>query len=87
MKDVFTRLSLTLEKLQEYCFDGASSMSACTNVVRALLKAECPQWLYVCCCNNNLDLVLQEVAKNLNLITEALNVNQGVAVVIGKLHK
>ena len=87
MKDVFTRLSLTLEKFQEYCFDGASCMSGCTNVVRALLKAKCPQWLYVCSCNNNLDLALQEVAKDMNLTTEALNVNQGVAVVIGKLHK
>ena len=35
IKDIFTRLSLLLEKLQCYCFNGASSMSGRINGVQS----------------------------------------------------
>ena len=56
------------------------------NKAQSKLKPECPQSLYIHSCNHALDLVLQEVAKEV-LIAEALNFVQGAAMVIGKLHK
>ena len=53
------------------------------NGIQSKLKTECPQSLYLHCCDHALDLVLQEVAKEVNLIAEALNFIQGVAVFIG----
>ena len=87
IKDGFTNLSLPLEKLSGYCLDRASNMSGLTNGVQPKLNAECPQSLYVYCCNHALELVLQEVTNEANLIAEESNFVQSVAMVIGESHK
>uniref|UniRef100_A0A8C1YNY7 Uncharacterized protein n=1 Tax=Cyprinus carpio TaxID=7962 RepID=A0A8C1YNY7_CYPCA len=87
IKDIFIRLNIPLERLAGYCFDGASNMSGRINGVRAKLKAECPVSLYVHCSNHALDLVLQEVAREVRLIADTLNFVQGVSVVISESAK
>ena len=82
IKDIFLRLNIPLERMQGYCFDGASNMSGHISGVQARLKAECPESLYVHCSNHALDLVLQEVAREVRLIADTLNFVQGVSVVI-----
>lgn len=80
--DLFSGLNLPVERLQGYCFDGAANMSGCYNGVRAKLKALCPGSLYIHCSNHALDLILQDVVKEVRLIADALNFVQSVAVVI-----
>lgn len=87
IKDIFIRLNIPLERLAGYCFDGASNMSGRINGVQAKLKAECPMSLYVHCSNHALDLVLQEVAREVRLIADTLNFVQGVSVVISESAK
>lgn len=57
-------------------------MSGRFSGVQARLKEICPQSLYVHCSNHSLDLVLQEVAREVSLVAEGLNFVQGVAGVI-----
>ncbi len=82
IKDIFCRLNLPLEKLQGYCFDGASNMSGRFSGVQARLKEVCPGSLYVHCSNHALDLALQEVARDVRLVADALNFVQSVATLI-----
>ena len=82
IKDLFLRLNLPLNKLQGYCFDGASNMSGKFSGVQARLGKECPGSLFVHCVNHSLDLVLQEVAREVPLISETLQFVQSVSVVI-----
>ena len=55
--------------------------------MQAKLKEQCPNALYVHCSNHSLDLVLQEVAKEVRLVADTLNFVQGVSVVIGESSK
>ena len=87
IKDIFTRFNLPLKNLQGYCFDGAANMSGLLNGVQAKLKAECPESLYVHCSNHALDLVLQELAKEVDLIADALSFVKDVSVLINESHK
>ena len=82
LKDILLRLNIPIAHLQGYCFDGASNMSGRVSGVQARLKEASPHSLYVHCCNHGLDLVLQEVAREVNLIAEGLNFVQSVAVII-----
>ena len=62
IRDVFLRLNIPIERLQGYCFDGASNMSGRFSGVQARLKELCPESLFVHCANHSLDLVFQEAA-------------------------
>ena len=82
VKDVFICLNLPLERLRGYCFDGAANMSGRINGVQAKLKAANPGSLYTHCSNHALDLVLQEAAKEVRIIADALNFFRSVSVII-----
>ncbi|KAF3840424.1 hypothetical protein F7725_019141, partial [Dissostichus mawsoni] len=82
LKDILLRLNIPIAHLQGYCFDGAANMSGRLSGVQARLKEASPHSLYVHCCNHALDLVLQEVTREVNLIAEGLNFVQSVAVII-----
>ncbi|KAK5851412.1 hypothetical protein PBY51_002209 [Eleginops maclovinus] len=82
IKDVFLRLNIPLEKLQGYCFDGANNMSGRFSGVQARLGGVCPGSLFVHCCNHSLDLVLQEVAREVPLIADTLQFVQSISTVI-----
>ena len=69
-KDVFVRLNLPLERLKGFCFDGAANMSGRISGVQAKLKEQCPNALYVPCSNHSLDLVLQEVAREICVVAD-----------------
>lgn len=82
IKDVLVRLNLPIEKLKGYCFDGANNMSGRFREVQARLKKTCPNSMFVRCTNHSLDLVLQEVAKEVHLVADSLNNVREVPVVI-----
>ena len=82
VKDIFIRLNLPLERLRGYCFDGAANMSGRIHGVQAKLKAANPGSLYIHCSNHALDLVLQEAAKEVRIIADALNFVRNVSVII-----
>lgn len=67
------RLNLPMDWLQGFCFDGASKMSGRFAGARAKLKAQCPTALYVHCSNHALDLILQEVAREVRLVADTLS--------------
>lgn len=73
IQDVLLRLNLPIDRLQGYCFDGASNMSGHLSGVQARLNEKCPDALYVHCANHSLDLVLQEAARDVRLITDVLS--------------
>ena len=87
IKDVFLRLNLPLEKLKGYCFDGASNMSGRFSGVQARLGEVCQGSLFVHCCNHSLDLALQEVAREVPLISETLQFVQSAANIIRESNK
>jgi hypothetical protein len=87
IRDVFVRLNLPLDRLKGFCFDGAANMSGRISGVQAKLKEQCPNALYVHCSNHSLDLVLQEVAKEVRVVADTLNFVRGVSVVIGESSK
>ena len=82
VKDTFIRLNLPQERLRGYCFDGAANMSGRIHGVQAKLKAANPGSLYIHCSNHALDLVLQEAAKEVRIIADALNFVRNVSVII-----
>lgn len=51
-------------------------------VLRVLQREESPHSLYVHCSNYSLDLILPDVAREVNLIAEGLYFVQGVAVLV-----
>ncbi|KAL7406535.1 hypothetical protein ABVT39_021783 [Epinephelus coioides] len=87
IKDVLVRLNLPMEKLKGYCFDGVSNMSGRFMGVHARLKETCPDSMFVHCANHSLDLVLQEVAKEVRLVADTLNFVREVTVVINESAK
>ncbi|KAF3832689.1 hypothetical protein F7725_026354 [Dissostichus mawsoni] len=80
-------LNIPIERLKGYCFDGASNMSGRFSGVQARLKEVCTDSLYVHCANHSLDLVLQEVGREVSLVAETLNFVQGIATVIRESSK
>ena len=87
VEDIFIRLKLPLERLGGYCFDGAANMSGRINGVQAKLKAANLGSLYIHCSNHALDLVLQEAAKEVRIIADALNFVRNVSVIIAQSPK
>ncbi|KAK5926758.1 hypothetical protein CgunFtcFv8_022305 [Champsocephalus gunnari] len=61
-------------------------MSGRFSGVQARLKEVCPDSLFVHCANHSLDLVLQEVGREVSLV-ETLNFVQGIATVIRESSK
>ncbi len=72
IRDVAVRCCLDMKKLRAHCFDGAANMSGRFHGVTAELSSEHPKSVYVHCANHSLDLVLQEAAKECDVICNAL---------------
>ena len=72
VKDVLLRFNVPLAKLQGISFDGAANMSGKYEGVQSILKKDCPGSLYVHCSNHSLDLVLQEVSRQIRGFADAL---------------
>ncbi|KAJ4934669.1 hypothetical protein JOQ06_007454 [Pogonophryne albipinna] len=62
-------------------------MSGRISGVQAKLKGQCPSALYVHCSNHALDLVLQEVAREVCVVADTLNFVRSVSVVVGESSK
>ncbi|KAF3844214.1 hypothetical protein F7725_013555 [Dissostichus mawsoni] len=62
-------------------------MSGRISGVQAKLKEQCPSALYVHCSNHALDLVLQEVAREVRVVADTLNFVRSVSVVVGESSK
>ncbi|KAI4811230.1 hypothetical protein KUCAC02_014145 [Chaenocephalus aceratus] len=62
-------------------------MSGRISGVQAKLKEQCPSALYVHCSNHALDLVLQEVAREVCVVADTFNFVRSVSVVVGESSK
>ena len=82
IRDVLIRNNLPLSKVIGYSFDTASNMSRRYQVVQARLAEDCPYALYVPCSNHSLDLVSQEVSRDINSVAEAIVFVKDVANII-----
>ena len=82
LKDALQRTMYGMEKLRGYCFDGASNMSGRLSGVRARLAEDQPRSLYVHCANHSLDLALQEEAKRIDMVADALNTIREVTTIL-----
>ena len=87
IKDVFLRLGIPMDRLQGYCFDGASNMSGRISGLQKRLTDVCEGALYVHCSNHSLDLVLQEVCRDVRLVADSLNFVREVTNVIRESSK
>lgn len=72
IKDVLIRLNIPFTKIISCSFDGASNMCGIRNGVQALLQNYCPDMIYIHCCSHSLDLVLQEVAREVKAIADVM---------------
>ena len=71
IKDVLLQLGLNLDALKGYCVDGASYISGRLQGVQAILHKKCPEAIYIHCANHSLDLISQEVLKDIKLNADA----------------
>ena len=70
--DVLKRLGLSPKRLRGQCFDGAAAMKGRLNGVQKLITDEQPKAIFIHCSNHALDLVIQELAKQRDVISESL---------------
>ena len=82
VKDVLLWLSILLMKLEGFSFDGAANMSGWFHGVQSILRKECTEALYVHCANHSLDFVLQEVARSVRGVADALQFVRDVSYMI-----
>ena len=73
LKDALQRTMYGMTRLRGHCFDGASNMSGRLSGVRTRLAADQPRSVYVHCTNHSLDLALQDEAKKIDMVADALN--------------
>jgi len=72
IENSLTSLGIPLHRIKGYCFDGASNMSGSIGDVQALMKKAIPESAYVHCANHSLDLVLQDIAKEQTIVSDAM---------------
>ena len=82
LKDALQRTMYGVDKLRGHCFDGASNMSGRVSGVKARLSEDQPKSVYVHCANHSLDLALQEEAKKIPMVADALNTVREVAAML-----
>ena len=82
LKDALQRTMYGMEGLRGHCFDGASNMSGRLSGVRARLSEDQPRSLFVHCVNHSLDLALQEEAKRVDMVADALNTIREVTTIL-----
>ena len=73
IKDLLIRCSLPLSQCRGQAFDGAGNMSGIKNGVQALIKKDENRALYVHCLAHNLNLCVQCVAKQCDLVRNAMD--------------
>lgn len=79
VKDVMLRFSLPIENLRGHCFDDAAAMSGHLNGLQKLMSDDQPKSIYVHCSNHSLDLVIQEIAKKCELISNSISLVKDVS--------
>lgn len=84
IQDLLCRLGLPLNKLKGFAFDGASNMSGRFQGVQARLRQLCPAAVYVHCANHSLDLVLQEISREVRIVADTLQFIKDVTNVVNE---
>ena len=72
IKDPLVRCSLSLDHLRGQCYDGASNMKGVHSGVQARIYAIQPLAVYIHCCNHSLNLALQDTARAVPQLRDAL---------------
>ena len=84
IKDVLTRLNLTLSKVRGQCYDGASCMSGTKSGVAARLLNEEPRAIYTHCYGHALRLACSDSIKQCKLMKDALDTTHEISKLIRK---
>ncbi len=84
VRDVLTRLNLSIHKLRGQCFDGASAMSGAKRGLAALVQQEEPKAIYTHCYGHALNLACGDAIKTCNLIKNALDTSYELIKLIKK---
>ena len=79
VKDILIRCALPLAQCRGQAYDGASNMQGKRNGLVTRIKREVPAALSVHCFAHSLNLCLQDVARQLTFIRDALDVVREIA--------
>lgn len=77
-------LNFLIYQLQWFYFDSASNMCGHLTGPQGKQRVQSPHVLYVHCSNRVLDLVLQDVSREVCLFADALNFVQGISAALGE---
>ena len=82
IKDLLIRCDLPLSMCCGQAYDGASNMQGRRKGVATRFKQENPAAIALHCCAHSLNLCLQDAAKNLNCIRDALETVKEISTLI-----
>ena len=68
IKDIMTRLNLSMTKLHGQCYDGCNTMSGARSGVAKRITDEGPRALFTHCYGHSLNLTASDTIKNLSLM-------------------
>lgn len=84
VRDVLTRLNLSIHKLRGLCFDGASAMSGTRGGVAALIQQEESRAIYTHCYGHALNLACGDAVKTCSIMKDALDTSYEVIKLVKK---
>ena len=84
IKDVLMRMNLSLTKMRDRCYDGASCMSGLKSGVETRLSEEEPRAIYTHCYGHVLNLACTDTIKQCSLMRDALDTTHEITKLIKK---
>ena len=78
IKDILTRLNLSVHKIRGQCYDGAATMAGCRNGLTKLMKDDEPRALYTHCYGHSLNLAACDAIRGSALMKNALEITHEV---------
>ena len=85
--DVLKRLNLSMSKVRDQCYDGASAMSGSRAGVVKMIQDEEPRAKYAHCYGHSFNLVCCDMAKHCKMMNDALDLTLEITKLIKKSPK
>ena len=82
IKDIMTRLNLSMSKLHGQCYDGCNTMSGARSRVAKRITDEKPRALFTHCYGHSLNLAASDTVKNSRLMRNALETTHEITKLI-----
>ena len=84
IRDVFTRLNVSMNKIRGQCYDGASAMCGSQGGVATLIQHEEPRAIYIHCYGHALNLACGDAIKKCEVMRNALDTSYELIKLIKK---